>query len=290
MLTRHFYDRDAVAEALFTVLGQPKDPLRKPKALFWAHELVCSGEEEAARQVLDRVWLALGSPTYPLPSSFSLLEGLAHMLRSPVLPTPYPPPSSASAERAAVRAGALGLKTPAQPAKWTAEQRLCLAIAVKDAVKHRRGVRLYRLLAGLPHKIALQYLGFPKTPVGDGEGFQHVLTKRLGFPWISSDPLLDGGPLKWPDLPVGTLAARRFALPKGLVSKEPMEPSGFGVLGGCRVWQEALDKHGIDRETSVAQGSLVFRSDDAFEAFYAEFFAEDIPDEWSAAEKAKSHQ
>jgi hypothetical protein len=34
----------------------------------------------------------------------------------------------------------------------------------------------------------------------------------------------------------------------------------------------------------------VFATEDDFEAFYEEFFPDDIPDEWTAEEREKSHK
>ena len=56
---------------------------------------------------------------------------------------------------------------------------------------------------------------------------------------------------------------------------------------GCTFWQEALKTHGIitDEET----GATEFPDDDMLETFYARYFPDDIPDEWSKQDQEKSH-
>lgn len=55
----------------------------------------------------------------------------------------------------------------------------------------------------------------------------------------------------------------------------------------CRFWRTVVARAGLtinsDRE------DVEFPSDDALEAFYATYFPDDTPDEWSAADQQKSH-
>lgn len=59
-----------------------------------------------------------------------------------------------------------------------------------------------------------------------------------------------------------------------------VEPS----LIGCPFWEEAISEYGI-----IEDGRIVWNSDDDLEAFYDRYFPDDIPDEWTKAEKAVSH-
>jgi len=56
---------------------------------------------------------------------------------------------------------------------------------------------------------------------------------------------------------------------------------------GCRFWKEISMKIGltVDAETGTAR----FPNDDVLEVFYKQYFPDDIPDEWSAADQGKSH-
>lgn len=49
---------------------------------------------------------------------------------------------------------------------------------------------------------------------------------------------------------------------------------------GCPFWEEAVAEY---------QHNNKWRSDDAREAFYDRYMVDDIPDEWTKAEKQKSH-
>jgi hypothetical protein len=59
-----------------------------------------------------------------------------------------------------------------------------------------------------------------------------------------------------------------------------VEPS----LIGCPFWEEAIAEYGV-----IEEGRIVWNSDDELEDFYDRYFPDDIPDEWTKAEKAVSH-
>ncbi len=52
-------------------------------------------------------------------------------------------------------------------------------------------------------------------------------------------------------------------------------------------WRKALLLHRIEIDDD--SDALAFPDDDVIEAFYAAYFPDDIPDEWSAADQQKSH-
>jgi hypothetical protein len=56
---------------------------------------------------------------------------------------------------------------------------------------------------------------------------------------------------------------------------------------GCTFWRLALQEAGVTVDEDT--GSIAFPDDDAVEAFYQRYFPDDIPDEWSAEDQAKSH-
>jgi hypothetical protein len=54
-------------------------------------------------------------------------------------------------------------------------------------------------------------------------------------------------------------------------------------LIGCPFWEEAISEYGTVKST------ILWNSDEDREAFYQRYFPDDIPDEWTKSEKAKSH-
>jgi hypothetical protein len=58
-------------------------------------------------------------------------------------------------------------------------------------------------------------------------------------------------------------------------------------LPGCAFWEEALSEYSTEPDDSSSD--IKWNSDESLEAFYERYFPDDIPDEWSRAEKIKSH-
>jgi hypothetical protein len=56
---------------------------------------------------------------------------------------------------------------------------------------------------------------------------------------------------------------------------------------GCRFWQKAIAEVGIEYDSE--SGTTTFPDDEAMEAFYARYFPDDRPDEWSKSDQEKSH-
>jgi hypothetical protein len=98
---------------------------------------------------------------------------------------------------------------------------------------------------------------------------------------------------------IGRRIARQYAIPdaaltatttRGSLSSkytnvaDVREPVGL-LSEGCKFWQEVLQKRGI----TMVEDMVCFPNDDVLEQFYEEFFPDDIPDEWSAADQQKSH-
>ena len=255
MLTRHWYDLDSVVETISFVAGTWRDPLRKQKLLFWTYELVLSEE-------WDRLWVALERIAKRWGDSACLAalsrrqdaqDVLTFLQRLLALPTPppYDPPSAAPLQKALP-------SLPDTPATWTAEQRARLWWAVQDAVAHRHPLRLLRLLGGLPPATASRYLG------AQGTGIYHML-EILELPALPAPCAIT-----WPQLAVGRIAARLFAIPRHLLPTGAFNPAGPNVEDGCAFWRR------------------IWTTCDA-DTVWNEYFLDDLPDEWPAAERTKSH-
>ena len=55
-------------------------------------------------------------------------------------------------------------------------------------------------------------------------------------------------------------------------------------LIGCPFWEDAISEYG-----TILKSTILWNSDDDREAFYQRYFPDDLPDEWTKSEKAKSH-
>ena len=196
MLTRHWYEHNVVGEALLLVAGAWKDPFRKRKLIFWTYELVLSEEEEYLWEILEKIAMKWGdSATISALASKDPLHFLHCLLALPSIQPYDPPPPSLppSSEPCPIHPS-----TPEKPTTWTVEQRSRLWIAVQDAKKRGRSVRLLRLLGNLAPQIAAEYLGV----AGTKKGIYHML-EMVGCP-----APLTSTTVGWPAIPVGRVAAR----------------------------------------------------------------------------------
>ena len=137
--------------------------------------------------------------------------------------------------------------------------------------------------------------------VTDSEDLRTLLLSfSLNTDWLL---LLPGGPKDQvllcafqqktiPCPPCSVVTDRSFSVdPRALASWGVPSPSVSLLMGAplwvaestaSPWWKAALLRYGV---SASLQGS----DDDATEAFYTECFPKDIPDEWSAEERAKSH-
>ena len=281
MWTRHIYPRDAVAEAVVWTTGI-RHPLRKHMLTFWVYELFVSQEYTVLAEALRRAWDKHCLPLEGGAACMAALDAtdpthvqsaLFFLLRTPALPTPFPPPTATAevAETSEDSSGRPDDSVVPSPKKWTPAQRRCLWEAVQDAKAHQRTERLYCLLGGLPPSVACQYMGWNGIAAA-AAGIQHQLVVH-GYVWPWRGYAVDlakpcDRPV-WPPVSEGRRSARRFALPKHLIT-DPLVPLPQGLATGCRVWKQMLDAS--DART-----------------FYTASFPDDIPDEWSLQEIQKSH-
>lgn len=93
---------------------------------------------------------------------------------------------------------------------------------------------------------------------------------------------------------VGRMAHRRYAIPSACLyghtkrgrstwSTSTMNQLNRLDLLGCPFWEEALAPY------ATCGIRIQWNSDDAKEAFYDRYLLDDVPDEWTKAEKQKSH-
>ncbi len=259
--TRCFYDRDSVADALVTSILQ-KHQLRKQHSVFWAHELWISEEYDLLIKCLTKAFLqtvpfegGLDAWVQLKPTESSILGFLGLLLAQPVIQTCSSPLSTEKLE--------------------------CL-------LKKSSRSRMYLLLEGLPIKTALSMI--PQDILKESPDLvKAVRALGKGLAWILSvcpNPSPTRLVLQWPVRKVGTLSARTFKTPK---RRALFQPSPYGVVSGCVAWQRILKEAGLNFSESKKAERLVFETQEKEEAFYLQYFPDDIPDEWSVLEKEKGH-
>jgi hypothetical protein len=82
-------------------------------------------------------------------------------------------------------------------------------------------------------------------------------------------------------------ATSRGSLPAAYTNVGELRDPTPALLSGCRFWRTATAAAGALYDADA--DALRFPDDDALESFYARFFPDDIPDEWSLADQYKSH-
>lgn len=287
MFTRHFYEQRDVVSALrmAILLGRPKE------AAFWCQELIDSQQIQTVWLTLLETWLCFINYTFPL--SFvsikddpqKLCATLAsckqrncstiYILLAQDIAVDRLSKSSYSLEHYLTQA----LQEKRPRSAWWAASQIDLRIAWKIVYPE-----LYDLLQEIGIDISvtkhllcasiLYVCYMKKETIHSLEEIPAYLQKDLVH-WKS---LLGRRGRRLHSIP--------FSLLYGEVSKNPLsclytfEKSVQEDHGGF--WWNILHTYGWTAEKG-------WTNDDTLEAFYSDYFPDDIPDEWSLQEQKKSH-
>lgn len=310
-LTRHLYVEDEVAAALqFCVLrGRPVE------AAFWAMELLDSGMVEEFIASLRQIWLlGFGINALGWYKAFLALEAEEVLDASSAINLVV------SLCRIGINRGrdttALAIIGSTLPAEKTAPSSLPHLEGIDSyfaaAVLQGRTISAWRA-SGAIGASALQQVAAEKhgeaglEVIGLLEKFPPLLiaalclprgglTSRLAAPNLAALSEVDRALIEW-ERDLGRRARRAYTLPHQCIywltergrttvytsadSKLRGSLERPGKLWGSVYWDSVAEEAGgweAIRDVSETR-----------EAFYATFFPDDIPDEWSAAERAKSH-
>ena len=256
-LTRHLYELDEVISALQLCLSTKEDA-----GLFWLWELVVSKEEAVAASLLD-----------------------------------YDAYTEATAEDWITQYQIHGV-TGRRPTKRI-HNRLDIAAAFAAATEFWLG-----LDDACQRKNIVAAIWYLKNTTLSSDQIRKALT--MIDPTIPTcKPVLSAvyhycvpKAKKWCDLwdswnkQIGRRAARLYAIPEAALTPtttrgslprkytniaDIREPVAL-LSEGCTFWKEVMMESGGH-----------FKDDDSLEKFYATYFPDDIPDEWSLADQQKSH-
>ena len=307
MATKNLYTLDTVAAMMCYAMTS----CNIVAAVHAAREIASSGENELLWKLLALRWFLLDPCADRDKSIYDVyLTGDCAALLSKLLLCPSTAIPDLPVERVLLPPK-YGVRCPPVhwnkwPKEWTAEQAGSLWYAVNDALKHRNWLRAYELTAPLLKTdvqsivallcatgIAQQFADLLETTV-----FVPVLHRILmhAFAVLIVDPrsTILKTKVTAKKLVLTPANSRPFAIsPDALaiwnVRSKPMsqligaplyvadEPTAF--------WSELITKYGAVK----GDEEFIFSSDNNMEAFYTEGFPNDVPDEWSIAERAKSH-
>jgi len=297
MATRSCYNVETVGATFVNaiLLGDRK------VAVQCFNEFTASLEADLLERLLVFVWL-LSDPSHPQQGKRykayidkNRKELLQSLLESPITVPPLTFQYSLESPK-------YGTRPPEPiwtkfPAGWTAEQAGTLWFALKDSLKRKNHQRATYLTVGfLRHnyesvKDLIQGLGVHPR-------FAELLTTVIYFPLLPRIVAHAFSSLVAEVAPFQTKPSESFRYRSFRVS--PDSCATFGVpspsveqLVGAPVWitqeptQYWLSLIGRNNVTVSSAGLEV--PDETIDTFYKDGFPEDIPDEWSAEERAKSH-
>jgi hypothetical protein len=281
MATRNFYEQQSVA-AFFLYSVQTGDSTGATAA---AAELVQSGLEGLVSRVATLA-LLLAPPRYGFLAVETRLAAALSLPPFP-LPTPLPrlpPPTTTSKKACAWKP----VKTAKAATLWW---------AIQDALNHGRVERAAAISLGVAAEdraslfesfgLDARWLSlcpfplcpFPLCPFPLERVFVHAYAKTS-----------TGGPP--PARPLESRGRAFSVSPVALATWAVASPP-LPLCMGVPVWTTEADASPfwkrLAERCGVRPGLLEGRDDGATEAFYTEGFPIDIPDEWSMAERAKSH-
>jgi hypothetical protein len=131
---------------------------------------------------------------------------------------------------------------------------------------------------------------------------QYQLTAAVTLMRPAADPLLRQCPFSWTeyDASLGRKSARRYSIPTMAIHADttrgrlPATETNIETLRnpvpylpeGCAYWCTVLQ---TTKGVKIKDGAVVFANAATKERFYAAHFPDDIPDEWSVADRQLSH-
>jgi len=296
MATKHLYLTDGVAATLLYAIETGDSVL----ACQAATELRTSSDIWC---ILTLAWL-LQDPAHPLQgircSAFAAHDELGLLDSLLGSPAPLPPFATVFPVDKPVREA---LPLPLPPLQgWTPGQTAKLYLAVKDALRTRNWRRATHLTAHLlehtPFVVALlSSLGVHSSicTLLETTVFAPLLPRVLAHAYTSvCVPLEDTQKEKKQEKEQykgKDKEGRTFHIPAAALATWHVTPAPTSQLIGEPIflehspyWSPIMAKLGVQ----VVDRALVFKDDTSLETFY-DLFPQDIPDEWSCEERAKSH-
>ncbi len=312
MATKHLYECEDVAASLLYGLNEGDSIL----AVRAAKELHVSGETELLHRLLTLAWL-LDDPDHP-DELHRLKAFCAHdtqaflyLLCASQKHTLPSLPEESDAQPPTIRGTGLATtEWERLPNGWTAEQGARAFTAVRHALTKKywqHAVYITSpLIRGNTYALIslLHTLGCPKeltailettvyTPLATRilmHAFASLVAspsappqpeKRVCAIWNAADPVGRTGRT----LVIQATALSMWRLRQKAVTRLVGAPSLVLQEDATTYWHTATIKCGV----TLKDNELCFADDDQQESFYEKYFPDDIPDEWSTEERAKSH-
>ena len=313
-LTRHFYEADEVQSALYYSASR-----RDVKECeFWCHEMLCSGYESEAISTLFESWLWQRGPFY---LRWLIDLGADKVTHDDIMGAALKLSSFGEWDNSVwtiltadiSKADRVTAKTPPFVPAGCSEEVLYLYRAIYQGKACSAWIMAKRLLAGVIWPLLREYgsyvsaeyeacftiLEHYETLLGyKSDAYDTVILCVAVLMLCLSDKKRVSSFMVRPMLtrmltiPVGQKTARLYTIPsvalygtkRGTTLCSEYHTNALydieKAIKECPFWDDALKEY-------QRQGKWV--SDDALEAFYDEYFPDDIPDEWSKEEKMKSH-
>jgi len=294
-LSKNLYETGDCAAALLLSLETPNIPL----ALTILNELNASLESDLVHKVLGFAWLLSQPDKETTPQRWTTFRSRRYdyflasfalkPLTIPVEPTleTYP--------RLPTAAVAPPPQWHARPTGWTDHECGTLYAAVQHAIQHKQAWRAYLLARPLRHHPSallsfLKALGAPDDFLSFAEYPQLHGRLLLHAMYIFAYP---PPPTECKELviyPQGRVfaiqpaARNRWNIPPVPDTKLIGQPNF--IFDETPYWTAMRNKYQIDLD---ARGNIKYESEQLYQEFFEAAFPADIPDEWSAQERAKSH-
>lgn len=316
-LTRHFYEADEVQSALYYSASR-----RDVKECeFWCHEMLCSGYESEAISTLFESWLWQRGPFYLrwLIDAGNIL-GADTVTHDDIMGAALKLSSFGEWDNSVwtilttdvSKADRVTPKTPPFVPAGCSEEVLYLYRALYQGkacsawiMAKRLLVNIWPLLREYGSYVSVEYdacfaiLEHYETLLGyKSDAYDTVILCVAVLMLCLSDKkrvssfMVRPVPSRMLMIPVGKKTARLYTIPSvalygtkrgSTLCSEYHANALYDIekgIKGCPFWDDVLKEY-------QRQGKWV--SDDALQAFYDEYFPDDIPDEWSKEEKMKSH-
>ena len=300
MATRNLYEMEDVGAHLLYSLAHAD----VAGAAHAANELRASEEDERLFNLLTLAWMLapIGAYERAIADGFEsqnseimlhwLARGASYELPTIAMPAATPPPP------ADYDAPSPPPTWTRHPTTWTPNMAGALWRAVSESLRKRNVDRAFRLTTQLivgNTASLVDLLGALGIHAAYGDLLLQTIFAPLCVRILYRSLFVAVAP------PAATQSvprlrgarARDFTISVGALSTWSIQPKPVSRLMGapllvaaddaCAFWRRATLGVRIDGD------SLVFPSDDACEEFFCTYFPNDIPDEWSVKERAKSH-